>query len=198
MSRQQIAADRELVAAVLSGGAGDALRFVQRLNGVVRKVVVSVLKARRHLVQQADIDPLVNQVFDLVLTGDSPRLRSWDGRGTLEAWLAVIARREVGRDSGRLARDVLAKASGLQVAAEVPSPEPGPSELAEADELTRVRRGVRDGLPGVYAEIIRLFEAEVRAAGIAEHVGVSVSTVYRALDLYKTRLLLALGLHPTS
>jgi RNA polymerase sigma-70 factor, ECF subfamily len=145
--------------------------------------------ARRLGVAESSIDDVVQEVFMVV----HRRLRDYDGRASVRAWIYGILshvvrdyrRRVRRRDVPLIAHDVhLEDSSGLA------SPWPQPSRVAEQNEALRYVLRLLDRLDDSKREVLVLSELEqMTVPEIAETIGANPNTVYSRLKAAKKAFL---------
>jgi RNA polymerase sigma-70 factor (ECF subfamily) len=175
------AADRQLVAACLSGGTAAQPaweRLVDRFHGLVKHVVARTAERRRIPISSADRDDLVADVFVEILQRDAAALRGYAGRSSLATYLTVISRRVACRRLNDVARPVL---TATAAAAEPPA-EP---RIDTRDQVA----SLLEGLEADEARLVRLFYIEERSYGeISRLLGIPVGSVGPALSKARAKI----------
>lgn len=158
---------------------------------------------RRHLAHtlrdEAAADDLAQELFLRLWQ----RADQWDGRGSLRAWLFLIAsnlalnhlRGERRRPHRSLDQTVWTSPDGIAPEAELPAwifdALPGPDELAERSEDAARLRALVSGLPAEKRAVLQLVhDADLSLAEVAALLGVPLGTVKSRLH-YATRRLAA-------
>ncbi len=170
--------------------AGDEQAAVELFDLFSRKLT---LLAERHLNQRmasrVDGEDIVQSVFRTFFRRGRKGEFKIDGSGGLWRLLVKITLAKV-RSQARWhrsnKRDVMAELStgpdGLDLG--LLARDPGPADVAMLVDLVRA---VTEGLPETYAEILAQRLAGHTRSQIAENLGISRQTVYRALDVIRQR-----------
>ncbi len=138
--------ERALVAAVLVGGPGAAERFVRTYEGLVTAAARARLRERGFL-QDSNLKAVVARVFDKLMTGRRPGLRTWDGERPLGPWLTTIAQRQADTFSGRQAAIREHETAGEETLLVLASRDGDPVRAAELRDERRVCLRVLRRLP---------------------------------------------------
>lgn len=132
------AADRELAAACLAGQREALLRFEREQLGPI----AAWLSRRR--IAPSDIDEVMQQLREKLLTGERPRLVDYAGRGALQAWLRAAAL----RTAHNLRRTPAARAKELSADLLAATDSAGAAELLalESRHAPALKHAVQAGL----------------------------------------------------
>jgi RNA polymerase sigma-70 factor (ECF subfamily) len=160
-------------------------RFCRRLLGLTRRQLHDRLRSK------VDADDVVQSVFRTFFRRAAAREFDLDGEGALWALLAEITLRKCGRWSRHFAarkRGGLRAAPALDADGEGGPADPREPSPADAAALVDLVEQLLRGLGERERLICQLRLQGYEVAEIADQAGCSVATVFRKLDLIKSRL----------
>lgn len=178
-------ADRELVAACLSGQRAALLRFERE-----QLVPVAAWLSRRRIAP-SDIDEVMQQLREKLFTGERPRLVDYAGRGALQSWLRAAAL----RTAHNLRRTPAARTTELSADQIVEPGSDGNVELLalELRHAATLKRAVQAGLatlPARERTVLRLHLLDgLSLDEIGRMYQVNKSSVSRWLTAARTQVL---------
>jgi RNA polymerase sigma-70 factor, ECF subfamily len=180
--------DVVLAAACLAGLPGAAETLERRLRADIERAIARVesrAERRRELAQEVLVSLLIGD------RGSGPRLRDYSGRGSLNAWVRMVAVRRAlnaSRDASRHAR-IEARLLRTTVQDSL-DPELAVLKAEHAEDFALAFREALVGLPAAERMLLRLHYGEgVPLDGIAALHGWSKATASRRLGAARAALL---------
>jgi RNA polymerase sigma factor (sigma-70 family) len=184
--------ERALAAACIAGDGEARRRLVRRYHRAVHQAIGFMSVVRAGLVQPADVDDAVQQVFLAIFNDEALVLRRWEGRAGLKTYLCRIAERIASRhfrraveqrSRFRLALDTPEDDAWSERADEVKADEtaePVDARLTAVEETTRVRAAILDKLTPKGRQFYEyLFVQELDVATIARIEDTNANNVYQ-------------------
>ncbi len=183
----------ELMSRARAGDPEAVRDFLGRFEREVRVMVRARLPKR--LRTRFDSGDFVQAVWQSFFTGPSGSAPEFENEEHLRGFLRGVVRNKVGeehRRQTRTARRDLAREEPLyvargnhEVAREVPSPDPSPSENVQADDRFEQ---LMAGFGAREVRVLSLRRQGLTYAEVAERTGMHERSVRRIIDLFRLRL----------
>ncbi len=177
-------ADRQLLAACLTGDPAGWNAFVDRFSGLFAHVAERTAACRRMPLSHADRDDLVADVLLACVRNDAAVLRAYAGRASLPTYLTVVARRIVVRALVRRLESGDRTTAPVTLAASPAHRD----DLARAVDRDQVE-SLLHRLDSDEAKLVRMHHLEGRSYGeISRLTGMPLGSIGPALSRAKAKM----------